>query len=338
MLRQQVPRQSEGGRRSGVTRDRGERRPRYGGSDLDAPRRRARPRPRRRCGQEPEQTAHTYQDLLGFGHPIEGKLGNGLRNANYYFGNATYIETIAADDREKGRWIAEFADKHQGAKFAVLSVFSPEDTTKFLARRDIQAGIPMPGAIQTPDLDAMPKEQWKTFSLPTGALPGDPFFFIAYRRDMRDEFLEKIKRPEFRQGFRHRNTALGLLAVWIAVEDLDAATTSYESIGLSKARSFQDAELGANVEVFPAGIGEIWLLGKASEQGKVADFLNERAGPGIMGLTVEVGSVAQAERVIATPTPPTKFEGAFGAAIRVGPDVAEGVWIEFTHRRAPRSP
>jgi hypothetical protein len=282
-----------------------------------------------------EHTGHTYQQLLGFGHPIEGKLGNGLRNANYYFGNATYIETLTADDREKGKWIADFADKHQGAKFAVLSVFSPEDTTKFLAGRGIQAGTPMPGAIQTPDLDAMPKEQWKTFSLPNGLLPGDPFFFIAYRRDMRDEFLEKSKSPQFRQQFRHRNTALGLLAVWLAVEDLAAATKTYESIGLSKGRAFEDAELGAKIQTFPSGVGEIWLMAKTSDTSKVADFLKERGGPGIMGLTVEVGSVPQAERVIVSPTPLAKFDGAFGQAIRVGPDQAEGVWIEFTHRRVP---
>jgi Glyoxalase-like domain len=282
-----------------------------------------------------EHAAHVYQDLLGFGHPIEGKLGNGLRNANYYFGNATYIETLVADDREKGRWIADFADQHQGAKFAVLSVFSTEDTTKFLAGRDIQAGTPIPGAIQTPDLDAMPKEQWRTFSLPSGELPGDPFFFIAYRRDMRDDFLEKIKTPKFRQQFRHKNTALGLLAVWIAVEDLESATEIYASIGLSKGRSFEDAELGAGVQVFPAGIGEIWLVGTASPDSKVATFLKERGGPGIIGLTVEVGSVAQAQRAIATPTPLAMFEGAYGQAIRVGPDLAEGVWIEFTHRSSP---
>jgi catechol 2,3-dioxygenase-like lactoylglutathione lyase family enzyme len=289
-----------------------------------------------------EHAAHTYQEVLGFSRPIEGKLGNGLQNANYYFANATYLETIVAVDREKGKWIADFTDKHPGGVFAVLSVFSPEDTTKFLAARGIKAGSPIPGRIQTPDQDAAPEEQWKTFSLPQKLLPGDPFFFISYKRegqDGRDEFLRKIEQPEIKQRFRHKNTALGLRAVWLAVEDLGAATAAYESIGLAKGRTFDDAALGAKVQSFPAGIGEIWLMGKASADGKIAAFLEERKGPGVLGVTIEVASVGQAARVIGQPpgVSAAPYEGALGQSIRVSPELAEGVWIEFTHSRPANS-
>jgi catechol 2,3-dioxygenase-like lactoylglutathione lyase family enzyme len=289
-----------------------------------------------------EHAAHAYQEVLGFSRPIEGKLGNGLENANYYFANATYLETIVAVDREKGKWLSSFTDKHQGGVFAVLSAFSPEDTAKFLAGRGIKAGSPIPGRIQTPDQDAPPEEQWKTFSLPDKLLPGDPFFFISYKRegpDGRDEFLRKIEQPEIKQRFRHRNTALGLRAVWLAVEDLEAATAAYESIGLTKGRTFDDPALGAKVQSFPAGIGEIWLMGKASEDSKLATFLDERKGPGVLGVTIEVASVAQAARVIGQPpgVSAEPYEGALGQSIRVSPELAEGVWIEFTHSRPANS-
>jgi catechol 2,3-dioxygenase-like lactoylglutathione lyase family enzyme len=280
-----------------------------------------------------EDAAHVYQDVLGFGRPIEGKLPNGLRNMNYYFGNATYLETLTYWDREKGKWLADFTDKHEGAVFAVLSASSPEDTTKFLAGRGIHVGSPISGTIQTAGQDAMPEEQWKTFYLPKGTLPGDPFFFIAYRRDGREEFLHKIEDPEVRARFRHKNTALGLRTVWIAVNDLGAATAAYESIGLSKGRMFDDAPLGAKCQSIEAGIGEIWLMAPSSADSKVASFLKERGGPAILGVSIEVGSVGQAAKVIGSHTPVSTYEGALGPAIRVGPEVADGVYIEFTHDR-----
>jgi Glyoxalase-like domain len=285
-----------------------------------------------------EDAAHAYQDVLGFGHPIEGRLPNGLRNMNYYFGNATYLETLVYWDRKKAKWLADFTDKHEGGVFAVMSALSPGDTKKYLAGRGIHVGDPISGTIQTGNEDAMPEEKWKTFYLDNGTLPGDPFFFISYGRAGREEFLHKIEDPAIRAKFRHRNTALGLHAVWIAVEDLAAATASYESIGLSKGRTFDDPTLGAKCQALVAGIGEIWLMAPSSPESKVAEFLHERGKPSILGVTIEVGSVGQAAKVIGQHLQVPTYEGAFGQAIRVGPEVADGVWIEFTHTRSPHAP
>jgi hypothetical protein len=184
----------------------------------------------------------------------------------------------------------------------------------------------------------MPAEMWKTFYLDKGTLPGDPFFFIAYGRAGRDEFLHKLEDPATRAKFRHRNTALGLHTVWIAVEDLGAARAAYESIGLSPGRSFDDPALGAHCQALVAGIGEIWLMAPSSAAGKVAELLHERGRSSILGVTIEVGSVGQAAKVIGQHLEVPTYEGALGPAIRVGPDVAAGVWIEFTHTRSPHAP
>jgi hypothetical protein len=284
-----------------------------------------------------EDAAHVYQDTLGFGRPIEGRLPNGILNMNYYFGNATYLETLVYWDRKKAKWLADFTDKHEGGVFAVMSAFSPEDTKKYLAGRGIHVGDPISGTIQTGNEDAMPEEMWKTFYLDRGTLPGDPFFFIAYRRDGREEFLHKIEDPAVRAKFRHRNTALGLHAVWIAVEDLGATTATYEAIGLLKGRTFDDPALGAKCQALVAGIGEIWLMAPSSPESKVAKFLHERGESSILGVTIEVGSVGQAAKVIGQHLEAPTYEGVFGQAIRVGPEVADGVWIEFTHTRSPRA-
>ncbi len=284
-----------------------------------------------------DEATHTYQDVLGFDRPIAGKLPNGIRNVNYYFADSTYLETLTYWDRGKAPAIAAFTDKHSGAFFAVLTAFSPETSAQFLATRAINVGKPFSGTIQTAGQDAMPEEQWKTFFLPQGLLPGDPLFFISYKRGPRDAFLGKLQDPETRRRIFHKNTALGLRAVWFAVADLGAASKAYESIGLPRGRTFNDPALGADGQVFGAGVGEIWLLAPGSAEGKVAGFLRERGGPGIMGVTLEAGSVAQAARVIGerTGTPMTTFDGLLGPSIRVPPELAQGVWLEFAHRRAP---
>ena len=281
-----------------------------------------------------EDATHAYHNVLGFSRPIEGKLPNGLRNVNYYFADATYLETLVYWDRDKAPWVAAFTDKHSGALFAVLSAFSPEASAQFLATRGIKVGKPFSGTIQTAGEDAMPEEQWKTFFLPEGLLPGNPLYFISYRRAPRDEFLGKLEDPKARRMLQHKNTALGLRAVWFAVADLAAATRAYESIGLPRGRTFDDPALGADGQVFGAGAGEIWLLAPSSPEGKVARFLRERGGPGIIGVTLEAGSVAQAARVIgeSTGAPITTYDGLLGPSIRVPPELTLGVWIRV---RAP---
>jgi hypothetical protein len=281
-----------------------------------------------------DAATHVYHDLLGFNRPVGGTLPNGIRNVNYYFADATYLETLVYWDRTKAPWLAHFTDEHSGALFAVISALSPEDTTTFLSARGIHVAGVFSGTIQTADEDAMPEEKWRTFFLPNGLLPGDPLYFISYRRGPRDEFLRRLEDAPTRRAFHHKNTALGLRAVWFAVPDLAAATKAYESIGLPRGRSFVDPALGADGQAFAAGLREIWLLAPHAADGELARSLRERGGPGIVGVTLEAGSVSEAAKVIGErsgSTIPT-YAGALGTSIRVPPEVTLGVWIEFSQR------
>ena len=285
-----------------------------------------------------DAATHTYHDVLGFSRPTEGKLPNGIRNVNYYFADATYLETLVYWDRAKASWLADFTDKHSGALFAVLSALSPEGSTAFLAGRGITIGKPYSGTIQTAGDDAMPEEKWKTFFLPTGLLPGDPLYFISYQRGPRDDFLRKLEDRGARRLLYHENTALGVRAVWIAVGDLSAASRSYEAIGLPRGRAFADPALGASGQVFTAGAGEIWLLAPSTPDGKVSGFLRERGGSGILGVTLAAASVPAAAAPIAhnTGAPVPTYDGLLGASFRVGPELTQGVWLEFAQSRAAR--
>ena len=284
-----------------------------------------------------ETTTRTYHDVLGFDRPSEGRLPNGLRNVNYYFADGTYLETVVHWDREKAAWLAAFTDHHSGALFGVLSAFSPAATTVFLARRGVKVGAPFAGTLQTASDTTMPGERWKTFFLPDGQLPGDPLYFIAYPRAARDDFLGKLKDRGVRRGFYHQNTALGLAAIWVAVANLDVATRAYEAIGLVRGRVFSDPRLGALGQGFVAGGGEIWLLAPTSPYTKTAAFLRERGGPGIVGVTLLVGSVPEAARQLASRTGRAfpAYEGPLGNSILVPPELTHGVWMEFAQYLVP---
>ncbi len=279
-----------------------------------------------------DAATHVYHDLLGFNRPVEGKLPNGLRNVNYYFSDATYLETLVYWDRSKAKWLADFTDAHSGALFAVVSAFSPEATTQFLAGRGIEVSAPVSGTIQTAGEDAAPEEKWKTFFLPNGFLPGDPLYFISYKREARDAYLHQLDDPKLRRQLLHKNTAVGLRAVWFAVPDLEAASKAYEAIGLPRKREFVDPAIGAAGRAFGAGDGEIWLLAPSTPEGKTAAFLRERGGPGIMGITLAAGSVAVAAKVIGegTGAPMSTYAGQLGTSVRVDPDLTLGVWLEFS--------
>lgn len=285
--------------------------------------------------KELEAATRAYHELLGFSRPVGGRLPNGIQNVNYYFADATYLETLVVWNRSKATWVAEFTDRHCGALFAVISAFSPDSTMEFLSARGIAGlGRAVSGTIQTVGDDAMPEEKWKTFFLPRGLLPGDPIYFISYRRAARDEFLRELDDPGVRRRLHHRNTALGLRAVWVGVPNLGEASQAFASIGFPSGRLFEDPSLGANGQVFGAGEGELWLVAPNRPDGQLAAYLQDRGGPGIVGITLAAGNVAIAARVVeqGTGVPVPTYRGQLGTSIRVAPRFTEGVWLEFAQQ------
>lgn len=299
-----------------------------------------------------------YQQRLGFSHPTEGHLPNGIHNVNYYFADGTYLETLVPWDRHKAAWLAAFTDRHSGALFAVLSARSYAGTRAFLAARGIAVGAPFSGTIQTAGESAMPGEKWKTFFLPDGLLAGDPLYFIAYPRGPRQEFLRKLEDRGVQRVFYHDNTALGLAAVWVAVPDLAAALAAYRSIGLLDADAgpagFDDPALAARGHRLQAGRGELWIMapaptpgpapaGALAGAGALAAFLAERGGAGLLGCTLWVGSLPAAERLLGeraraageAPAAAARYQGVLGDSLRLPPERTLGVWMELAQHLVP---
>jgi len=273
----------------------------------------------------------TYEQRLGFSKPQRGRLPNGIRNVNFYFADATYLELLTHYDRAKATWLADFTDKHSGALFVVLSVFSVEGTEAYLMRRGHRISRPVSGTIQTAADPTMPGEKWKTFAYARSPLPGDPLYFIAYARPSRDAYLRKLKDPRVRHLLLHENTALGLRSVWLAVPDIGAAARAFSDAGFEVKERFVDRRLRARGQVVLAGEGFITLLQATDGKSPVQAFLNERKGPGLMGVTFKAGSADAAARLISSRTgEPLRVEkGPFGPSLLVPPHLAHGSWLEF---------
>ena len=245
-----------------------------------------------------EAARKTYHERLGFDRPIAGTLPNGIKNINYYFEDATYLETLTHTDRKKSRLAGQLYRSAQRRLVPGASIFSVQQTTDFLSQRGFAMAPPVPGMIHVEGQKEATKHMWQTLFFKHPPLPGDPLYFIAYQRNDREQFLGKLTDKAIRRRyFRHANTALGIKAVAIAVTDLTRAAKAYQAVGLTAGDRFSDPRLGASGQRFAAGQGEILLLGAEDPQGRVATFLKQR-GPGIIGLSIQVASLLVVQRLI----------------------------------------
>ena len=89
----------------------------------------------------------------------------------------------------------------------------------------------------------------------------------------------------------------------------------------------RSARRGREIE---AGGGRIVLLEPKGKTGKAASFLAER-GEGIMGVSIEVGSLETARALLEKNTKRdfVSYAGAYGNSILIPAELAHGVWIEM---------
>jgi catechol 2,3-dioxygenase-like lactoylglutathione lyase family enzyme len=272
---------------------------------------------------------------LGFSNPQDGVLPNGIQNVNFYFADGTYLELLTFYDRQKAPDIARFVERNRsGPMFAVLAVASAEDTAAFLRQRGFSVGKPRPGRIDPAGGSGKPtssQPMWHTLMFDRPALPGDPLFFIAYDRAVRQELWRKLEDEKARRAFAHANTVEGLHAIWIAVRDLESARAAYARAGLSEVEAVTLPQLSARGVALAAGQGSVLLLAPQEGRGPVAEFLAQR-GEGILGISLRVARLPRAravvERGIAAKV--MAYAGPFGPSLLLTPDRAAGTWLEFT--------
>ena len=280
---------------------------------------------------------------LGFSNPQPGRLPNGIKNVNFYFGDSTYLELLTTYDDKKAAGVASFARKHKrGAMFFVLVARSFQRTAAFLRRAGVPVGRPFPGRIKSPGFSGN-RTMWHTyFFADPKPLPQDPFFFITYRPSLRAYLLRKLRDPKIRaKSFTHANGAVGLLATYLVTTNLAKTSATYRKIGLAKQRPASLTSFEARAQRVVAGAGELVLLQPMKEgKGRTAAFVKRRGDGAIIGLTIAVEDLAKAKAIVDEALGrKTKVEtGLFGKSIWIPPKDAFGTWLELTQPASPPRP
>ncbi len=277
-----------------------------------------------------------YGNKLGFKLSPPYSLPSGLKISGAYFaGNG--LELRAIDDPEKAAEhrpeYVDFLEQHEGARSLVLSVSSLDATLSFLRTRGFETCKPIPGVFDGATI-------WRIATFTNSVLPGLPVVGQrptgpGARPD--DKWLERVATFWFAEYVdypehqpQHPNTARAIKSVWIGVRDLVTATKAYESVGLRSGPRRNLPQLEANGREIEAGRGVILLLEPRSVDGNVASFLADR-GEGIMGMSIEVGDLSTARKLIETNTGQKfmPYEGLYGSSILIPAEMAHGLWIEM---------
>jgi hypothetical protein len=275
---------------------------------------------------------------LGFARPSSGTLPNGVKNVNYYFQDMSYLETLTHYDDKKAPWLARFVEKHEGARFFVLAVYSADETTTFLKKRGFEMQPPFSGTIQvTGSKQQSPSEMWKTLFFKKSPFAADSLFFIAYDRKMRDTVPERLKDPRVLRRLRHPNTAIGLRAAWIAVQDIKPEVKLFERLGLPAGKPFKDMVWGVEGQAIDAGEGgKILVVQPSDPKNAVALMIKRRfEKAAIIGVSIGVRRLEAARNWIQVQTKRTfaTYPGQLGRSMLITPDLTHGVWLEFVETR-----
>ena len=279
-----------------------------------------------------EEAKDTYRDTLGFWIQPRGVvtvLAGGTKLSNAFFEDGSYLQLTAVDDLEKARLnrpsYLTFLEKHEGALFLVLNTSSAEGTARFLRARGFEVNDPQPRTVLPPGAKEMPPPIAWFVGFKKPVLPADSIGFVQYAA--RDE---RIGEANASGRTHHANTAKRIAAVWIVVRDLKAATKAFGLAGLAAGAGRKLPALGATGREIEAGGGRIVLLEPKGKTGKTASFLAER-GEGIMGVSIEVGSLEKARALLENNTKREfgSYAGAYGNSILIPAELAHGVWIEM---------
>lgn len=286
-----------------------------------------------------EAAKDTYRDNLGFWIQPRGVFSvntSGIKTSTALFEDGSYLYLVAVNDPETVRLnrtsYITFLEKHEGARFLILSVSSAEAIAKFLKGRGLDVNDPATRTVIPPGAKDLPPPIGWAVTFRTPILPADSIsFFQAANPEVRKERMREANASGRTQ---HPNTAKRIAAAWIVVEDIKAATKAFETVGFHIAGKRSFPELGATGREIKVGAGRIVLLKPKDKTGRSAAFLADR-GEGIMGVTLEVGSLETARTLLEKNTKRkfASYHGRYGDSLLIPAELAHGLWIEMFQKK-----
>ena len=242
-------------------------------------------------------------DQLGFSATAALLSPFGAKNRLIWLDDLSYLEVDAVTDANPfTQPFLDFLAHHEGAKFYGTEVLDAGRAAAFLDA----AGYPNTGLIPAPPLTLEATGEtvggasplWQEILLTSRVAPDGSNFFVDYDeaqvQQMFAQFPVLAPRP-------HPNTARRIDTLWLVVADLDAAIDFYRGLGLQVTAKDQKIPYlggrGALVQVHNATLA----LLEPDGPGLVADFAADR-GEGILGVSVEVGSLPTAHAYVESHT------------------------------------
>lgn len=245
-----------------------------------------------------ERAQDTYR-RLGFALKPGRAHANGLRNAHVKFEDGSGIELIVPPNEASDDLAREYRERLQhGEGPAYLSLHARDKQALIAALNAADIGFDDDGVLTLSD----PRLKF--------------LFFVQDNRSPTD-------RPEH---FAHANSASAMTGVWLA---LDAATSDalkrlLLTLGAEHTRASVRSPGATRGNAFIADLFRV-NNGRIVVVPKRADANETRT---IVGAELRVRSLAEAKRVLRASE--IRFERADRRrAIRVVPDVAHGLWLEF---------
>jgi catechol 2,3-dioxygenase-like lactoylglutathione lyase family enzyme len=280
-----------------------------------------------------EAAKDVFRDRLGFDVPPRGdNFGHPLGSYQTISrcGDAFYLEFLSIKDYAKARTgraeMVRFLEQWQGGHSVVINVDSAEATAQALRARGLAASAPVAGSFLPEDQAGPLSSGWWLVNFEQAPFKREALSFIEYRRPWTDQTTYARQLPAQPNG-----VARGL-AVWLAVRDLDLASSHLAAMGFARARRIALPMVGGVAQELRVAAGQhLLVVAAADARSAVARFIDDRGDAGVMGVSLAVSShrpiVERMERWSGARVQP--YDGAYGPSVLVSGEQACGLAIEF---------
>jgi cbb3-type cytochrome c oxidase subunit III len=286
-----------------------------------------------------DSTKKYYNEVLGFEltkFDLFGRsLFSGVKNAMIAFPDMATIQLLSVDDsaNEASRlsFIREFSQENEGIRLYSLSSSSANDTYEWLSKQGVETD-----SIRGYRMQKQPEGEWSRDD-------GGPHMY----RVAIDSVSPSAYVPEFIQlaGFpyermhewasfyyrqrvfiTHPNGAVGIAAIQIAVEDLEAQRKEFRKMGFKELEGEQSENL-ARFQL--KHHQELQLRSPHSSEDELGQFLKNR-GSGVFAITFEVKDIDTTHNFFKEKLSQEAFHfDSLAERVIVYQQYANGVQLEF---------
>jgi catechol 2,3-dioxygenase-like lactoylglutathione lyase family enzyme len=290
-----------------------------------------------------EKAINDYEQVLGFkciANPpprLSGALGRII-----FFEDETLLEFLSppqpasAVNSDYLRYLAAFAEKHEGAISLALETSSAKAAADYLKAHNFEIKLSeWPRVMKEGETKPLPAQYYSVSNPDTPS--GNKQIFMLWIwliEHASPERPAKIAARREQSMMAHPNTALRIRTVWFAVRDLDAQLQNLHDAGFESGETREAKFLGAKGREVKAGQGSLLLLESAAKNGALSNFLLNHDDGQIIGISIEVSDLKKARSLVEGHSGHKlePYNGFYGQSIMIPPDLTHGVWMELFQR------